>query len=113
VLLVGLLLALPVTAVAAGVVYADAARRGLPLASRLRWTAGVSAGSLAGFSVAFGLASWLFRAVHSLTGSPGGAVVVVSPVELVTTLSAAALAVSAAAVLAYGFGSRWGPLAAA
>lgn len=110
-LLVGLLLALPVTAVAAGVVYADGARRGLPMASRLRWTAGVSVASLGGFSVAFGLESWLFRIGHSLSGSPGEVVVVVSPVELVTTLSGAALAVSAVAVLAYGFGSRYGPFA--
>lgn len=112
-LLFGLLLALPVTAVAATVVYRDATRRDLPRTSRLRWTAGVAAASAAGFAFAFGFESWVVRTLLASAPSPSGVVVVTSPMQALTTLFAVGLAVSAAAVLAYGVGSRYGPFAAA
>lgn len=105
-----LLSGLPVATVAAGIVYADAARRDLPAATRLRWSAGVAAASLVGFLVAFGLDGVFYRLYAAVAGTP---VVVTHPRQLVTTLFVVGLAVSTAAVLAYGFGSRYGPLGTA
>jgi hypothetical protein len=103
------LLGVPVAALAAGLVYADAAGRGLPSPARLRWALGVAAASLGGFLVAFGLEETLVRAYLALSSGP---LVVTSPRQLVASLFAVGLAVSAGAVLAYGVGSRYGPFAA-
>jgi len=104
----GLVLAVPLAAVAAVLVYADATRRDLPAGLRTRWTAGVAAGSALGVLTVFGLDGALFRAVAGITGGP---VVVTAPWQLVALLSGVALVVSAGAVLVYGLGSRLGPLA--
>lgn len=100
----------PVAALAAGLVYADAAGRDIASAARLRWTLGVAAASLGGFLVTFGLDGVLIRAYLTLSSGP---LVVTSPRQLIASLFVVGLTVSAGAVLAYGIGSRYGPLAAA
>ena len=96
---------LVVPVLAAGLVYADASRRGLSTRRRLLWTVGVAVVSYAGFLGAYSSDGWLFRAYAGLTGSP---LVVASPRELLALVAVAGLAVSAASVLAYGFASRVG-----
>lgn len=105
-----LLLGVPVAAIAGAVVYVDAARRDLPTAARLRWSGGVAGASLAGFILAFGLDDVVFRHLAGLAGTP---VVVTHPRQVVASLSIGGTAISAVAVLAYGFGSRFGHFEAA
>lgn len=106
----GLALGLPVAGLAAVVVYADAARRELPSAARLRWAGDVAAVSAAGFLAAFAFDGVIYRAYAAVAGTP---VVVTAPYQHVATLFAVGLVVSAGAVLAYGFGSRRGQFDAA
>jgi hypothetical protein len=89
--------------VAAGLVYADARRRGVGGRRRLWWSVAVGTVSAAGFLGALALDGPLFRTYVALTGA---APVVGSPRQLLAGLVAVGLAVSAAAVLAYGAGSR-------
>lgn len=104
------LVASPIVAVlAASLVYVDAGRRDLPRRTRLGWTAGVGILSLGGFLAVYLFDGVLARTYLLLGGEP---FVVRSPREVVTVLFLLGLAISAAAVLAYGLGSRYGPLAA-
>ncbi|WEL25598.1 putative membrane protein [Haloferax volcanii] len=87
----------------AGIVFADAKRRGLARQSRMRWTVAVGFGSLSGFLCAFTFENTLSRVYFTLSGTP---VVVQSPYELLTLLFGVGLGTSAMSVLAYGLGSR-------
>jgi hypothetical protein len=102
--MVPLALVVPVAVVpflAAGLVYADARRRGV--GRRFLWSVAVGAVSAAGFIGALAFDGPLFRASAAFTGGPP---VVGSPRGLLAGLAAVGLAVTAAAVLAYGVGSR-------
>lgn len=101
---------LVVAAVATITVYADALRRDVPRRTRHLWAGSVgfvSSGAFVGLC-AFG--EVLYRAYLGLMGTPK---VVHSPRGLVTGLLVGGLAVSSVAVLAYGVGSRYGPLESA
>ncbi|WP_255151077.1 hypothetical protein [Halorarius halobius] len=100
---------LPAAAVATGLVYADTRRRSFPPTARRAWTGAVALVSVGGFFAAFTFDSELAAAYHLFTGRP---VVVTSPLALLFGLSLVGLVTTAAAVLAYGVGSRYGPLAA-
>lgn len=88
---------------AAGLVYADAHRREVGRRRRLWWSVAVGVVSAAGFLGALAFDGPLFRAYVALTGT---APVVTSPRHLLAGLLLLGLAISAAAVLAYGAGSR-------
>lgn len=100
------LLVSPLIAVlAAGIVYADAGRLSLPSRTRLGWTVGVGLVSLGGFLGAFAFDGALARTSALVIGGP---VVVHTPRELLVGIFAVGLAISAMAVLIYGFGTRVG-----
>lgn len=104
------LLASPiVTLLAAGLVYADAGRRELPRRTRLGWTLGTALVSLGGYLAVGVFDDLLVRSYLRLLGEP---LVVRSPREVLMVLLVAGLAISLTAVLGYGLGSRYGPLAA-
>jgi hypothetical protein len=94
---------------ATALVYVDAARRGLPARSRIRWAVAVALASVGGFAVADILDGALLRLYWQVTGAPA---VVPSPWTLGTAVLLVGLGASAAAVLAYGLGSRVGPFRA-
>lgn len=104
------LLGVPVALLAGIVVYADAAGRDMTPGVRLGWSAGVAVASLTGFLAAFGLDGVFLRGYVVLADGP---VVVTHPRQLVASLFVVGLAVTAGSVLAYGVGTRWGPLATA
>lgn len=105
VLLSGLVLA----GIATGLVFADTVKRDLPARSRYLWTAGVGVVSVAGFWLAYRYGEVLHR---SYLGARGSAATVPVPREVAVTFLVVGLGASGAAVVAYGFGSRFGPLRA-
>jgi len=96
---------LVVPALAAGLVYADAYRRGLSTGRRLLWSGAVAVVSYTGFLGAYAFDGRLFRSYVALTGAEP---VVSSPRQLLAWVVVLGLTVSAASVLAYGVGSRVG-----
>ncbi|KAA9406108.1 hypothetical protein Har1131_04555 [Haloarcula sp. CBA1131] len=89
-------------------VYADARRRDL---SQRYCTAAASAVGLAsfgGYLAASVLGSGLLSAFYRLLDRP---VIAVTPLDLLFSLLFFGLAITAVAVLGYGFASRYGPLA--
>lgn len=103
------LLNLAVGLLATGLVVADALRRDLPTRRTLGWTGFVALVSIGGSLTVAVADDTLYR----LWASGGDTAIVVTPVQLLTGVVVAGLAVSTLAVLTYGVGSRYGPLAAA
>ncbi len=96
--------------VATSLVFADTIRRHLSLRTRYLWTGSVGVVSIGGFLTAYLFDHLLFQLYLKVTGS---AAIVPLPREVAITLFLIALVASAASVLTYGFGSRYGPLKAA
>ena len=101
------LVGLATAVLAAGLVYVDAERRSLPPRSRRRWAASVGLVGVGGVLAWFAFDDAAFRAYLALRGEP---MVVTSPAELLAVTLLAELGIVTAAVLAYGVGSRRGPL---
>jgi len=103
------LLNLAVGLVATTVVAVDTHRRGLSTRMQAGWIGFVAVSSIGGsVAVAAGDAGLL-----RLLQFGRDPMLVVTPVQLLATVLIAGVTLSALAVLAYGFGSRYGPLAAA
>jgi len=100
--------ALFVSPVAAALVYADANRRNLSQQYRTIAAAAVGLASFGGFLAAAVFGSGLFSAYYRLVDRP---VIAVTPLDLLLSLLLFGLAITALAVLGYGFASRYGPLA--
>jgi hypothetical protein len=96
--------------VATSLVFADTIRRDLSLRTRYLWTGSVGVVSVGGFLTAYLFDDLLFQLYLEVTGS---AAIAPLPREVAITLLLIALVASAASVLTYGFGSRYGPLKAA
>ncbi|WP_232686325.1 hypothetical protein [Halobacterium zhouii] len=101
---------LVIGATGTGLVLADAVRRELPPRTRYVWTGSVGVVSLGGFLAVYPFENVLYRLYLEVTGSPA---IAPQPREVTAALLLVTLAASAVAVLAYGFGSRYGPLKAA
>lgn len=82
-------------------------RRDLTPRVRALWAVGTGLLSVGGFVGAFLFRSYLFRVYPRLGGEP---LIVRAPSDLLFFLFVGGLGVSVAALLAYGFGSRFGPL---
>lgn len=108
--LIALLIGMIGGIIATALTYADAARRNLPIQTRYLWSGGVAGVGLGSPFVIYVYEDTIIQLGYNLTES---AVVVQSPRELVALLSFIGLAIAAAATLAYGFGSRLGPLKSA
>ncbi|ESS09995.1 MAG: hypothetical protein A07HN63_00206 [uncultured archaeon A07HN63] len=93
---------------ATAVVVVDTHRRGLSPRVQAGWVGFVAISSIGG-SVAVAVGDTVFLRLLQL-GMP---LVVVTPFQLLTTVLIAGLTLSALAVLTYGVGSRYGPLATA
>ena len=101
-----LLVGLGVGLVATSLVVADTLRRDLPARTQAGWVGFVALLSIGGsIAVAVG-DSTVFR----LLAASSDPVVAVTPLALLTRLVLASVALSALAVVAYGVGSRYGPL---
>ena len=102
------LLNLAVGLVATTVVAVDTYRRGLSTRMQAGWIGFVAVSSIGGsVAVAAGDAGLL-----RLLQFGRDPMLVVTPVQLLATVLIAGVTLSALAVLAYGFGSRYGPLTA-
>ena len=96
-------------AFATGLVFADTVRRDLPPRTRYRWTGSAGLTRAGGFLTLYRFDDVVYRRYHEATGGPAVAPL---PREVSAGLLVTGVAASAVAVLAYGFGSRYGPLKA-
>jgi len=101
------LLNLAVGLVATAVVAVDTHRRGLSTRVQAGWVGFVAAVSIGG-SAAVAAGDTIFLRLLQFGSDP---LLVVTPFQLLATVLLAGLTLSALAVLTYGFGSRYGPLA--
>ena len=102
-----LLSGLSVGMIATGIVFVDTVRRGFSIRDQLIWS-GIAGGiSLGGFITVYVFDAVLYRLYLQLTGS---STVVPVPRELAEGFLYIGLGLGVIAVLAYGFGSRYGPL---
>ena len=85
---------------------ADTLRRDPPARTQVGWIGFVALVSIGGSLAVAAGDSALYRL--ALASEPG--VIAVTPLQLITTSIGAGLLLSALAVLAYGVGSRYGPL---
>jgi hypothetical protein len=108
--LLPVVVALVVSPVAAALVYADAARRDLSQRYCTIAAFAVGLASFGGFLAAAVFGSGLFSAFYRFLNRP---VIAVTPLDLLLSLLLFGLAITALAVLGYGFASRYGPLAPA
>jgi len=102
------LLNLAVGIVATAVVAVDTRRRGLSPRAQAGWIGIVATISIGG-SLAVALGDDVLFRLWITRSDPA---IAVTPLQLLTGVVVAGVALSALAVLAYGFGSRYGPLAA-
>ena len=102
------LLNLAVGVVATTVVAVDTHRRGLSTRRQAGWIGFVATISIGGSGAVAAGDAVLFRLLQF--GSDP--LLAVTPLQLLVTVLIAGLTLSALAVLAYGFGSRYGPLTA-
>ena len=105
-MVVAFLIGLLVGLIATSLVVADTLRRDLPARTQAGWIGFVALVSIGGsFAVAIG-----DSAVFRLMAAGSDPVIAVTPLALLTSLVLASAALSTLAVLAYGVGSRYGPL---
>ncbi|ERH07184.1 MAG: hypothetical protein J07HN4v3_02821 [Halonotius sp. J07HN4] len=108
-MLVTALLNLAVGLLATILVFTDTLRRDLPPRTQVGWIGFVAAVSIGG-SLTVALADDVLFQLWTAGSDP---VIAVTPLQLLTGVVIAGLALSTLAVLTYGVGSRYGPLAAA
>jgi len=96
--------------IATGLVFADTNQRNIRSQTRYLWTGFVGVLSLGGFLAVYVLQDVLYQFYLNVTDSPA---IAPPPREVVIAFLFVALVLSVLAVLAYGFGSRYGPLKAA
>ena len=96
--------------IATGLVFADTNRRNIQSQTRYLWTGFASLVSLGGFLAVYILRESLYQFYLKITNSPAIAPL---PREVAIAFLFIALALGVLSVLAYGFGSRYGPLKAA
>jgi len=96
--------------IATGLVFADTNRRNIRFQTRYLWTGFVGVVSLGGFLAVYAVNDAIYQFYLKVTDSPA---IAPPPREVATAFLFVALALSVLAVLAYGFGSRYGPLKAA
>jgi len=93
--------------IATGLVFADTNRRNIQPKTRYLWTGFVGLVSLGGFLTVYILRDALYQFYLKVTNSPAIAPL---PREAAIAFLFLALVLGVLAVLAYGFGSRYGPL---
>jgi hypothetical protein len=96
--------------IATGLVFADTNRRNMRFQTRYLWTGFVGLVSFGGFLTVYLFRDPLYQFYLNVTNSPAIAPL---PREVAIAFLLLALALGVFAVLAYGFGSRYGPLKAA
>lgn len=105
-----LLSGLFIGAMAAGLVLADTIRRNLPNRARYLWAGGVGVVSVGGFLAVYSFDNTLYQLYLTASASP---LIAPLPREVAVAFLLIPLTGSSLAVLAYGFGSRYGPLKSA